>query len=203
MFEALGGSPAIIEIAKAILPPILTVALAWLVGNRLTASWNWRQRQNEQAQARTDDFFRIYGELFSTWKAWNFLLDNKEENFALQRLELFKKSAASEGAMEALFVKLCAELVLDDSELTRLGCFRQGYQSLRQAIRTGSRLDWGSPSNPQYLAFKRLSTNVASLLAIPRHTRESPTWIRAREQLETVTSDRWEKMWFRLDGAAS
>ncbi|MBZ9898525.1 hypothetical protein LB545_29880 [Mesorhizobium sp. BR1-1-6] len=199
MFEALGGSPAIIEIAKAILPPILTVTLAWLVGNRLTASWNLRQRQNEQAQARTDDFFRSYGELFSTWKAWNFLLDNKEETFALQKLELFKKSAASEGAMEALFVKLCAELVLDDSELARLGCLRQAYQSLRQAIRSGSKLDWGSSENPQYLAFKRLSISVASLLAIPRHTRETPTWIRARKQLETVTSNQWEAVWFKVE----
>lgn len=199
MFQALAGSLAIIEIFKAILPPILAVALAWLVGNRLTASWNLRQKQNEQAQARADDFFRIYGELFSTWKAWNFLLENKEENFALQRLELFKKSASSEGAMEALFVKLCAELVLDDSELTRLGCYRQAYQSLRQAIRAGSKLDWGSSENTQYLAFKRLSINVASLLAIPRHTRETPTWIRARKQLETVTLNKWEASWFKVD----
>lgn len=165
MFQALGGSPAIIEIAKAILPPILAVALAWLVGNRLTASWNLRQKQREQAQGRTDDFFGIYGEFFSTWKAWNFLLGNKGEDFTSQRLELFKKSAASEGAMESLFVKLCAELVLNESQLSGLGCFRQAYQSLRQAIRSGIKLDWGSPDNIQYLAFKRLSIDVASLLS--------------------------------------
>lgn len=152
-----------------------------------------------KAQARTDDFFGIYGEFFSTWKAWNFLLGNKGEDFTSQRLELFKKSAASEGAMESLFVKLCAELVLNESQLSGLGCFRQAYQSLRQAIRSGIKLDSGSPDNIQYLAFKRLSIDVASLLAIPKGTRKSPNLIEARRQLETVTARRWQTEWFKAE----
>ena len=62
------------EVAKPLVPALAAVALAWAVGNRLSAKWGLWQKRREQAHAAANDFYRLYGEFFAVWKLWNYSL---------------------------------------------------------------------------------------------------------------------------------
>jgi hypothetical protein len=45
---------------------LITLALGWFVGNRLSAAWAIRQKKREIELETVKEFYRIYGEFFST-----------------------------------------------------------------------------------------------------------------------------------------
>ena len=185
-----------IKLAEIFLPPIITVVLAWIVGERISAHWAARRKGREDAQARSDHLFEIYGQFFSNWKLWNYFIDSHPEERDDRFHDIFRTAAEAEGKMEALLVTLCAELRLEPNEAWSLGRFRQGYQSLREGIRDGKRLEWISSEHEQYLAFKRLAVSVATLAALERHERLSPAPPEAINQIRMVTSNKWEDTWW-------
>src|SRR5262245_31485221 len=48
--------------------------IGWLVGQRLTVSWNLRQKYKEIDLATARDFHALYGEFFAIWKLWDYYL---------------------------------------------------------------------------------------------------------------------------------
>ena len=49
---------------------LITLAFGWFIGNRLSAAWAIRQKKREIELETVKEFYRIYGEFFSTWKLW-------------------------------------------------------------------------------------------------------------------------------------
>jgi hypothetical protein len=99
-----------------------------------------------------------------------------------------------------LLVKVALEHDLEDGEIETLARFRQGYQSLREAIRENRRLDWrGQPghgdASEQYSAFKRLATFFASLLSAPSLLKPKPR--DAQRALERATSVTIAGQWWK------
>jgi hypothetical protein len=182
-----------LEIMKIVGAPILAVLLAGLIGNRLSAKWAWRQKRREQAQAAADQLFRLYGEFFAVWKLSNYELRQPVAD-AGKRFSLLERAAAAEGSMESLLVKIACERRLTSDEIRTLGCFRQGYQRLRQMIRDGKPLKWNYSEHPEYLAFKRLSASVTRICTTIDEG-DPPSTAAAREQLEAITSNEWENKW--------
>lgn len=184
-----------IEAWEILAVPFLIAFLTAVVGNWLVARWNRRQKFLESAQTRADDFFRIYGNFFATWKIWDFALKNKEK-YDSEALRIFESACSAEGQMESFLVKLCVEVKLNETEIDSLGRFRQGYQTLRQRIRDEKPLAWNSSKHPEYVSFKILSTDVAQLVSLTRDRRKTPSAAQATEQLTNVTANKWEVGWF-------
>ncbi len=188
--------PMILELLKAGLNlgvAVITLILGWFVGQRLTMRWNLRQKQRESDLNTANDFHRLYGEFFAIWKLWNYSLETKQDE-AITRSGLLVRASAAEGGIESLLVRLSASRELSPDDVRALACFRQGYQNLREAIRDNSKLGWGSSSHPEYLAFKRLATYVALLIA----SDASPVPETAKNRAETlisITSNKWEERW--------
>jgi len=185
--------------------PELIVALgigliAVTVGGALTLFWNIRQKQRELDLETARDFHNHYGAFFSAWKSWNWYLKHKRPDPAIHR-ELFERAASAEGGVESILSRLAAHRRLNAKMVADLACFRQGFQCLRQAIRKGVPLDWGSSDNPEYSRFKDLSGRVSEIIhskplvlpgsAAPRGS----VW---RE----ITANKWEAVWKRPDAAS-
>jgi phage terminase small subunit len=167
---------------------VLGSLLAWIVGKRVTEVWDERRRRRESDLTALAMFYQAYGEFFATWKLWNaHKRFGREPAGGLARLQspddvqwtLLERAAGVEGGFEALLVKLVSERNLDETDRTMLGCFREAYQMLREAIRKNTKLGWqasaadqgteqrsASTVEPatgaeQYRAFKELAEYVA------------------------------------------
>jgi hypothetical protein len=57
------NDPVLIRILIAAIGPAITVLLAWLVGHKLSAWGEERQKSRELAILAANKFYRIYGEL--------------------------------------------------------------------------------------------------------------------------------------------
>lgn len=184
-----------LDLLKVIAGPIAGILLAWAVGNRLSARWVWWQKRREQTQAAANDFYRLYGEFFATWKLWNYSLQQPEgAGWENRRWELLERAAAAEAGVEALLVKLASERVLNQSEMEAHGKFRQGFQTLRQMVRDRKRLDWGSSDYPQYASFKALASYTARLVSTVDQGKP-PSLEDTQRALSIITSNVWEKTW--------
>lgn len=184
------------DVLKSAIGPVATVLLAWAVGNRLSAAWAIRQKRREEARAAANEFYRLYGEFFAIWKLWNYSLKAAEApDHTARGWELLKRSAAAEAGIEALLVKLTSERHLDAGDLEALGRFRQGFQSLRQSIRNGQKLDWWSSDHPEYVAFKRLASHAGRLVSSVDQA-ATPTITDAQTSLLAITSNTWEDRWY-------
>jgi hypothetical protein len=194
-----------------LLTPVLAAILLYLVGRYLTDRYNEQKKRAElillqasqsaqkqrelqlQAAAR---FYQLYGEFFGIWKIWTAFKSGKvpEGSPPNGRAELYRRACAAEGEMEAVLVRLVVEFRLDPPQVEALGKFRQGYQSLREAIRSDRDVGWHSASHPEYAAFKRLACSVASML-----TRQAgpdmPSAGEAAAALQEVTANKWEEVW--------
>lgn len=174
----------------------LVLCLGWFIGLRLTYAWNMRQKRREFQLSSAQQFYLAYGEFFAVWKLWN-RLDRAASASVLEERswELHKRAAAAEAIIEGTLVKLSSELRLSDEQLDTLGCFRQAFQQLREAIREGHDLAWDSSEAPKYKAFKTLAVNVSILLG-KDWPKEAPCHRCASRQLMKITSNEWEKKWF-------
>lgn len=184
------------ELLRAAVSAIAGVAVAALVGQRVAAYWATRQKRRELAITAANDFYRLYGEFFAIWKLWNFLLkqDRTPEQAAAQQWELLERAAAAEAGVEAALVRLAVERRLDDRQRATAGRFRQGYQTLREAIRAGTPIGWQSSEHPEYVAFKRLATETATLISSTERGR-TPAVREAQAALVAITANRWAADW--------
>jgi hypothetical protein len=183
------------EIFKAALDlavAVIALGVGRSVGKRLVLYWNLRQKQRENDLAAAQEFHKLYSEFFAVWKLWNYHLEISPSDVE-GRKELLSRACTAEGEVESLFVRLASSRSLGEEQIGLLGRFRQGYQSLREAIRDGKALDWRGSSDPKYLAFKKLATGVALLIV----SEQQPTDAVVRAAaLIRITSNEWERNWF-------
>jgi hypothetical protein len=167
---------------------VTTLGLTWFVGARFTTGWNVRQKRKESDLAAAQEFYRLYGEFFAIWQLWNYSVshDNGKD-----RLALLQRASNAEGGIESLLVRLAASRKMSPEDIRGCACFRQGYQSLRQAITANASVDWHSSEHPEYLAFKRLAMYFA--LSVVADSSPSPKTAKARaDALIAITSNEWE-----------
>jgi hypothetical protein len=158
------GDGTLTAIIAAFAAPVLTLGLAWLVGNSLTTRWDTVKKQAELDLAAMEQFYKIYGEFFAVWKLWE---DAIQRNGG-KRNELFERIAAAEAQLEALIVRISCQRALTQDEIHIIGAFRQAYQTLRKCMKHGQSLSadhgWNASNAAPYAAFKGLAASVAVLL---------------------------------------
>ena len=131
------GSALWAEMIKAVpnlVVALLTLSLGWFVSNRITARWDERKKRRELDLIALGAFYEIYGQFFAIWKLWSGARKGLPEDDEFRR-EVLERSAEAEGRLESLLVRVASERNLSDRDCTLLGCFRQGFQSLRESIR--------------------------------------------------------------------
>jgi hypothetical protein len=197
--------------AMALLVPVLSAVLLYIVGRYLTDRYQEQkkraelsllqasqsaQKQRELQLEAAGRFYELYGEFFAVWKEWSAAKAGNVMPAAAQpfRLDLYRRACVAEGHMEAVLVRVVTEFSLDPGEVQTLGRFRQAYQTLREAIREDRDLGWNLSSHPRYAAFKRLAATVASLLA-RRTIPELPAPADSAAALAEVTDNKWESGW--------
>lgn len=191
------------EILNSALPPVLSVLLAGIIGQRLTVYWAHRQKRKELAQAASHEFFLLYGEFFAIWKCWNYSVDRGEpERQSEYQRELFVRVSAAEAGLEASLIKLASERVLSLADCETVGRFRQGYQSMREAIGKSQRFEWNWSGHEQYLAFKKLACRLASLVASSDRARQ-PKVDQIEASLLSITHNGWSQSWWDFNAPPS
>ena len=187
--------PIAIELLKAFIGPVTAVSLAWLVGNRISATWALRQRRREQSLATVAEFYRLYGDFFALWKLCNYAFrDSKHEIEEATLWDLMRRATSLEAGGETILLRISSELTLTEDDIRTLGLFRQGVQLLRLSIVKRRILGWISSQHPEYQAFKGLSVAVAKL-ASQVGTKDPPSKDVAQAQLRSVTHNKWNKEW--------
>jgi hypothetical protein len=190
------------EIVKGVITctsGLIIVLSTAVCGGWVAFLWNTRQKIRETQLAALQQFYIAYGEFFSIWKLWNPALRDRtkdEARYQTLKWELHKRSAAAEAIVEGTLVKLASELTLSPVQIDNLGCFRQAFQQLRQAVRFDKELPWRASVNDEYVAFKMLAVRVAGLLTTSWPNRRVPR-TKASEQLLEVTANAYEDGWSR------
>ncbi len=194
----------LLKITAAVISPTLTILLAALVGQRISAKWNEIIKRRESQLSVASDFYKNYGEFRAIWKNWNWLLQSnlreKSENFDEMHRAIFDRASRAEGHMEAILLKISAERILSREDLDELGNLRQAFQVLRERIRALEPVDYGSSGHVDYIEFKRLSTSFGALLA--RRSDKLPSAASAFESFKAITDNSYESRW-RNAGRAS
>jgi hypothetical protein len=172
---------------------LILLLLAWLIGQGLTVKWNLRQKRREFDLATEREFHTLYGDFFAIWKLWNYYVQHlgPEALPGASRWELLKRACEAEGKLEANLVRISCNRPLSADVIKDLGIFRQLYQSLRESIRDGKPLDWGSSEHPDYVEFKRLAPEIAGLIVAADAPRVLPG--KAAATLQKITSNKWER----------
>jgi hypothetical protein len=145
---------------------LIILLLTWLVGQRILALWDYRKKSQEWAKDAAERFENTHGEWKAIWRLWKAFKDNKlppESYGTTTRWELLTRAAAAEGQIEALLMKLAFERHISHAQRCRLGLFRQAYQTLREAIRDGSSIDWTRES-AEYWLMHELSIEAGNML---------------------------------------
>ena len=74
------------EFLKAIpnlLIALITLGLAWLIGNRLSVRWNLVQKSRETDIANVQEFYSLYGEFKEVSKIWRVFKRNKDSGLVV------------------------------------------------------------------------------------------------------------------------
>jgi hypothetical protein len=168
------------DLLKLVVGAILASALAWLLGAPIAYRWDDLKRQRESDLAARNEFYRLYGEFFTTWKLWNTYKGRSSKTAITSapdhmQWSLLMQAEKAEGGFEALLVKMASERDLDAEDLRLLACFREAYQSLREHIRENRSLEWwatektATPARQrgfqEYRVFKALAQYFATKLA--------------------------------------
>lgn len=196
------------EIVTKFLPlltAILTLALSWFVGSRISAEWALRQKRREGVQQAVATFQGLYGRWFALAKLW--LLhkatcspDESTTRNTDQEWELLRDIIGLEGEFEAFWLKLSAQYALPSDALDTMERFREGFQVLRQTAVSGEGLDWFRHNGVRYRAFKTLAAEIVSALGneeIVAEAVQDPKT--AAAAFHRVTSNRFQQDWFIRD----
>ena len=197
-----------LELAKLVLGPLLTAGFALAVGNRISAAWSHRQKHREYSLSVTAEFYQVYGEFFAIWKLANYSFRQSRPEITQEYiLGLIERAANMEARVEAMLLRVASELQLTPAEIRVLGLYRQAVQLLRQSIIRRQQLDFFGQGQAKYELYKHLSVAVGELVA-SLGQRERPDANRAKSQMTSITSRKWEAEWHEtfdeveLDSAA-
>ena len=106
----------------------LSLGATWLVGQRLTAYWNLRQKRSELNFATLQAFHAVYGEFKELVKVWRLVKKPAARAVTApqeERWALVKRACALESKSEALVLRATSERLLTPDQLDVLGLFRQ------------------------------------------------------------------------------
>ncbi len=133
-------------LAREAIGPLVGVLVAWIIGNRISATWNERQKRRE--------------------KEWNWYLRSLDPSGVRRDVHaaFVARASRAEGVMEAVLLKVASERKLTHWQACALGKLRQAYQVLRESIADGEPISYGSHDDAKYMAFKRLATFLGNLL---------------------------------------
>jgi len=179
-----------------LLSTLVSLLLAWFVGNRISVTWAIRQKQREFQLTTRADFYRSYGEFFSIWKLWNFYKRNATKVPFPENVhwEVLQRACAAEAAVEGLLVRVASERALSAEDLANLARFRHAYQTLRVTIRRDEELAWTRDDHPEYRSFKTHAATVALLLdTAPFLADKDPA--DAASNLIEITANHWADEW--------
>jgi hypothetical protein len=187
----------IVTVAVPLVAVILTLAGGWLVSTRVSDHWDQIKRRRESDQLAAEEFQRLYGKFFAAWKTWDAI---SRSDFEINEPEgaawdCLRQATEIEGGVEALLAKISAERHLTADDVDVLGAVRQGFQSLREAIKKKERLPWWGSEAEQYAAFKELAIYATRLLGAPSNGKRTPTAAEAAASFRGITSNKYEKVW--------
>ena len=162
------GDNVRLEMIKTILT-CATLAFGWYVGQRIIAYWDIRKKRQELDILIAREFHKLYGEFKEVSRLWSAFTYTGHRTQKLDfpdttRVELLKRATASEGALEAMVVKLATERELKDDDIEVLGSFRQIYQQLREAIRDGAPLKF-TYGTSGYVTFNDLASKISCIIS--------------------------------------
>jgi hypothetical protein len=176
------------------IPVVVEFILTGVIGAGLGFLWNLLLKRRELDLAAAKGFHDLYGELFSTWKQWNYYVrDVGPAAFPdASRWKLLEKACAAEGRLESIFVEITSKRPLPKDTIEDLGRFRQHYQQLREVIKRNQPLAWDWSEHPEYMSFKKLAPRIGQLIrtgsTTTRVTERGATWL-------DVTSNKFEDFW--------
>ena len=183
-----------LELLKAsldLLVALLTLGLAWFIGNRLSVKWNLIQKRRETDIANVQQFYSLYGEFKEVSKIWRVIKRNKDSSLVFpsdSRWSLLARACAIESKNEAIVVKLATERHLEADALETLGLFRQALQKLRESIRDNLEIPFSS-RGPEYVFFNDLASKV-SLIISSSHLDETSNPESASKRLRVIANVR-------------
>jgi hypothetical protein len=189
----------IAEILIPLATAAVTLAGGWFVTTRVADHWDQIKKRRELDLAAAADFQRLYGEFLSVWKAWDSISRHKLEikDPAETAWDCLNRAADVEGRVEALLARISAEHELSEDDIDALGGVRQGFQSLRGAIKRNEPLEWQSSDSKDYLAFKGLAAYTSRLLGASSGSKRAPDSATAAANFRDITSNRHELMWVK------
>ena len=187
----------IAEILIPLATAVVTLAGGWFVTTRVADHWDQIKKRREMDLAAAADFQRLYGEILAVWKVWDSISRHKLEikDPAGTAWDCLNRAAEIEGHVEALLARISAEHELCENDIDALGGIRQGFQSLRGAIKANEPLEWRSSEAKEYLAFKGLAAYTSRLLGTSPSFKRAPDNAVAAANFRKITSNRHERMW--------
>lgn len=177
--------------------PLVTVAVTlgggWLITTRVTDRWDKIKKRRDMDLASAQDFQRLYGEFCATWKSWDTAVQYPVTvgSSSYHAWACLERAAAIEGGIEALLARVASERFLSDDDIDVLGAAREGFQTLRKAIREGVRLA-DRASFFEYSAFKGVCVYASSLLGSSPHKIDLPDRTLAVKNFLGLTSPEQE-----------
>ena len=96
--------------------------MGWFVGQRLTISWNLRQKRRELDLAIVQQLHAIYGEFKEVIKAWRLAMRGGQEIKLPDTLrwELLARACALEAKYETILIKMASERLLTAQDRSQL-----------------------------------------------------------------------------------
>jgi hypothetical protein len=196
---------------------VTTLGLGWLVGAGITSQWEQSKKRRALELEALAKFYTVYGEFFAIWKVWDaHQRDAHMRGNPLDRTavwDLLRRAAEAEGGFEAILVRITQERFLDESQTDSLARFRQGYQSLREAIREDRTLEWRAdprkrPASDKYRAFKILAARTAGMLSddtgrVLRRPRTPDPGRAAQALIEATSVANAARWWEGVEAAAT
>jgi len=170
---------------------LLLLIATWTLGQLLIMRWEEKKRVREISRDMRRQFHELYGQFKSNvrlWRARGKPIDPRECP------DLLERAVLAEGLVEGLLSDLAALKKLTDDECTALGLFRQGYQTMRQAL-TNKRpesVPADYDSDP-YRLFNNLTPTVSRLVVA---ITDEPSPEEARKSFDgiiDVRTDGWDK----------
>jgi hypothetical protein len=189
-----------VTFVSSIAPPLVTVVVTlgggWLITTRVTDRWDKIKKRREMDLASAKDFQRLYGEFCAVWKSWDTAVQHPTTvgSSTERAWECLKRATAIEGEIEALLAKIAGERFLSDDDINVLGAVREGFQTLRKAIREGVSLA-GRASQFEYSVFKGVCIYTSNLLGSPPPKIDLPERTISVTSFLGITSPEQETRW--------
>lgn len=179
-----------LEVFKFLLNLLLLV-ITWTFGRGLLSRWEDAQKLREMDLTLRRQLHELYGVFRSNMRLWH---QKGESGKWANCPELFEKVVETEGLIEALISDISAMKRLQDDEKAALGLFRQGYQTLRQAMAKGDvkKVPYDYSSQAYHL-FIGLMTVVSRISVSSKRQPSLQEAITSIEDVLAVGTEEWDK----------